>query len=246
MKKGYVHNQFPDSIEANHDLVYFVALNGKERDPLFLQKWNNANTFKRGLIHRPALGVDINEYDNASAFKWLVDELGYSNWNNGVPLIIDIWGAPTETRFNFDHIRVYGSYITEHFKPLVKPLLRINIATWNSFVSSNRTEALRLLNNYELLLVQPGALLPTSLTDYGIPAWWEYQLGKVAYDSSKLWLDSPNKPVTPTPEPEPQPEPEPIPEPEPEPEPYIIKYPRKFIIKLFGGLIKGTIEAVDE
>lgn len=235
MKKGYVVNEKPDLIPANFDLIYVVGMVGKERDPLCMQKWDNIPPEKRGLIHRPALAVDVNEYDNASAFKWLLDDLGYSNWNNGNPLIVDIWEASGDTRFNLDHIRVYGGYVTEYFKPKVKPLLRLNVATWNSYLQNNRTEALRLLTNWDFLLLQPGVTKPDALSDYGMPAWWEYQWDMIAYDNTRAWTTSPAPVIVPVPEPEPEP---PIEIPV-----TITGIPKKWKISLFGGLISGTIEA---
>ena len=241
MKKGYVINDNLDLIQANYSMVYAVGMFGKERDPLFVKYWTDIQPDKRGIIHRPMLGATVDEYDNASAFKWLLDDLGYSNWNNGNPLIVDIWEATGDTRFDMDHIRVYGQYVTNNFKPKVKPLLRLNIATWDAYLKNNRTEAIRLLTNWELLLLQPFTDKPASLTDYGVPAWWEYDFNFIACDVTKLWLQSPNPipaPVDPTQPPETDPQPEPI-------QP-AISIPKKWKISLFGGLIKGTIEAVEE
>ena len=185
------------------------------------------------------LSATVNEYDNASAFKWLLDDLGYSNWNNGNPLIVDIWEATGDTRFDMDHVRVYGSYITEYLNPKVKPLLRPNIATWDAYLKNNRTEAIRLLTNWKLLLLQPFVEKPASLTDYGVVSWWEYDFNFIANDETCLWLQSPNPvPVPVEPEPTPEPEPEPIPQPT---QPATM--PKKWKIRLLGGLISGTIEA---
>jgi hypothetical protein len=172
-----------------------------------------------------------------------LDDLGYSNWNNGNPLIVDIWEAAGDTRFNMDHIRVYGNYITEYFKPKVKPLLRLNIATWDAYLKNNRTEAIRLLTNWELLLLQPFVTKPNSLADYGMPAWWEYDFNFIARDDTKQWLQSPNPGPVPV-EPTPEPEPEPIED--DEEVMFVYGVPKKWTISLFGGLIKGTIEAVEE
>jgi hypothetical protein len=247
MKKGFVFNDNPSLIPANHDFVYFVGLNGKERDPLFLDRWKNENSLKRGVIHKPALSQSVNEYDNASAMKWLLDDLGYSNWNNGVPVIVDIFGASGDSRFNLDHIRVYGSY---NFEAKTKFLLRLNVSTWNSLLNSNKVEALRLLNYYNILLVQWGVQKPAALAEIGMPLWWEYENGKIAFDETAQWLNSPVPPVVVKPPVEEPPvvEPpveEPIEEPvedttEPIEEEFI---PIKFKIKIFGITI-GEIEQV--
>lgn len=232
MKKGYVINNHPSLIPANHDLIYIEAMLGTTLDPKFTTHWESINSFKRGLIHQPALTISANEYDNASKFLELLENLGRNNWDNGNPLIIDIWEALGDTKFNFDHIRVYGQYITDNFRPSVKPLLRINIATWNAYLNNNYTEAIRLLRNWDLLLLQPGVLKPAELTDYGLPMYWEYDFGLFKVDETRQWIVS---------EPVPMPEPEPLPEPEPtQPAGNI---PKKWKIKLLGGLISGTIEA---
>lgn len=237
MKTGYNINTHKDFIPANYDLVYINAMFGKVKEIRFNEYWNNTNTLKRGLIHQPALSYDVDEYDNASAFLELLEQLGRSNWDNGNPLIIDIWQAQGEARFNLDHVRVYGQYITNHFRPKVKPLLRINVATWNAYLNTNRTEAIRLLNNYELLLLQPGVTKPSSLTDYGLPAWWESDFGIYKVDETRQWnIDEPVIIPEPTPEPEPGPT-------EPGPTATV---PKKWKISLLGGLISGTIEAVEE
>lgn len=234
MKKGYVINDYPNLIPANYDLVYVLGMKGTEREPLLLSKWTNIQYDKRGLIHQPALSVNNTEYDNVSAFKWLLDDSGYSNWNNGNPLIIDIWQANGEYQFNLDHIRVYGQYISDHFAAKVKPLLRLNIATWNAYLKTNRTEALRLLNNWELLL-QPLTSKPASLSDYGLPAWWEYDFGLYKVDPTREWKIDEIVPQTPIDDTEPtQPPKQDLP---------ISSVPKKWKISLFGGLIKGTLEA---
>ena len=153
MKKGYCINDHPDLIPANYDMNYQIGMFGTVRDPLFSSKWVNLVPSKRGIIHQPCLAVDANEYDNASAFKWLLDDLGKSNWDNGNPIIVDIWKAQGDQRFNLDHIRVYGSYVAEYYKPKVNPLLRLNVYTWNAYLQTNRIEAIRLLDNYDLLLL---------------------------------------------------------------------------------------------
>ena len=234
MKKGYCVNDHPDLIPANYDMNYQVGMFGTVRDPLFSSKWVNLVPSKRGIIHQPCLAVDANEYDNASAFKWLLDDLGKSNWDNGNPIIVDIWKAQGDQRFNLDHIRVYGSYVAEYYKPKVKPLLRLNVYTWNAYLQTNRVEAIRLLENFELLLLQPGVTKPDSLIDHGLPMYWEHDFGLYKVDETRQWAVS--EPVT-------------TPDPEPDPLPVVIGEQtiiRKWQISLFGGLVKGTITAVDE
>lgn len=241
MKKGYVINNYPNLIPSNYDFVYMVGMIGTEREPLLLSKWANIQHDKRGLIHQPALSVSNTEYDNASAFKWLLDDLGYSNWNNGNPVIVDIWGAKGEYQFNLDHIRVYGQYISDYFAAKLKPLLRLNVATWDAYLKNNRTEALRLLNNWELLLLQPGVSKPVSLSDYGLPAWWEYDFGLYKVDTTREWKIDESLPQPPVDDTEPTQPPETTQPPEQDLPIYSV--PKKWKLSLFGGLIKGTLEA---
>jgi len=256
MKKGYVINNNLDIIPANYQMVYAVGITGKERDPLFMKYWNDTFPEKRGIIHRPVLAPTVNEYDNASAFKWLLDELGYSNWNNGNPLIVDIWEATGDTRFNMDHVRVYGNYITEHFQPKVKPLLRLNIATWDSYLKNNHQHNKKTCYSGKDCKIKSSAWLVTELECFGENQhnskdnnWYyykEYDFNFIANDETCLWLQSPNPAPAPV-------EPEPSQPPEDE-DPITlpvemtvdIQLPKKWRISLFGGLIKGTIEAVEE
>jgi hypothetical protein len=249
MKKGFVFDDNPQLLSEVYDLVYYVGMEGKERNQFSLDRWKDENVFKRGIIHRPAIMKDTDEYANASSFKWLLDDLTYSGWNNGNPLIIDIFGVGGDNRFNLDHIRVYGSYITEHFKPKLKPLLRLNPATWNAFLKANKTEALRLLTNYNLIMVEWGVTKPSPIEQVGIVKWWEYKNGMIAYDETGEWLKSPvivQPPVVQPPIVEP-----PIVQPPVVQPPVVVEPPveekklKKYKISLLGGLISGTVEEIE-
>jgi hypothetical protein len=243
MKLGFEQGQHAQLIPANYDFIYNVGMIGNVRLPTFQDKWNSLPPQKRGIIHQPVLSVENDVNDNASAFLWLCQDQQYNGWNNGVPLLIDIWYAYGDARYNLDHIRQYGMYITEHFKPVLKPLIRLNLATWTAFVNSNMTEALRITNDFDLLLVQTGVTEPSTMLQYGVPQWWEYEVGKFAYDETGFWNDSPVQPA-PIEEPEQPPEEEPV-----EELPVVIGEQtviRKWTISLLGGLIKGTITAEEE
>lgn len=242
MKSGYIYNVKPDLFPSKYEFIYYIGITGTTRDPLFLEKWNQQVAAKRGVIHRPKLDPDEKVvYNNASAFLSLLNDLGYSNWNNGIPFIIDIFGVPSDLQFNLDHLRIYGDYITEHFKIAggAKPLLRVNHKTWSDWIGKNRTEALRLLEDFDLLLSQWGVNQPTSLLDVGKPAWWEYENGLIKNDPSRMWE------YTPPAEPPVEPPEEPV-------EPPVVipvegqKKVVRYKVSLLGGLISGTVEPVYE
>ena len=237
MKLGFEQGQHAQLIPDNYEYVYNVGMIGTQRLPTFMPKWSEIAPLKRGIIHQPVLTPDNNVNDNASAFLWLLDDMQFNYWNNGVPLIIDIWYAEGDQRYNLDHIRQYGIYITEHFKPLLKPLIRLNLATWTAMANANLTEALRLTTDFDILLVQPGVQFPATMYQLGVPFWWEYELGKYAYDATGNWADSPVQPVPIViPEPPPaQPPTQPVP-------PVNVTIPKRWTISLFGGIIKGTID----
>ena len=242
MKKGFEQSQHPGLIPSNYDFIYNVGVVGTTRSQLFQKKWDELPADKRGIIHQPILSVQNGVNDNASSFLWLLNDLGKNNWDNKVPLIIDIWKAEGDTRFNLDHIRQYGIYVSEHFGTVTRPLLRIIKSLWSTWVKSNAVETFRLLNDFDILLVQPGVTKPDGLDQYGLPSWWEYEFGKYAQDVTCIWQNSPVV-VVPTPQPEPPVQPEPEPQPT---EPVTVSFPKRWNISLFGGLIKGTIEAIEE
>ncbi|KKT30436.1 MAG: hypothetical protein UW18_C0016G0006 [Microgenomates group bacterium GW2011_GWF1_44_10] len=238
MKKGFNVNSHLDLVPAYYDIVYINAMYGKVVDPMSIKYWDATNALKRGLIHQPVLSVTNDVNENASAFLGLLNDLSYSGWNNGIPLMVDVWKAPKDFMYNLDHIRQHGIYITQYYKPTLKPLLRVIVSEWEKWYESNATETMRLLNDYRIMLCQPGALKPEKLSGIGVSDWWEYDWGLYAHDPETIYdgvVDLPD----------------PIEEPEPEPEPLPVVIGeqtviRKWKISLFGGLIKGTIEAVDE
>jgi len=234
MKKGFNQTLKPSLIPAQYDVIYNVGMKGTQIAPLFLDRWKALEGWKRGVIHQPVLSTTENVFGNASAFLSLLNDLHYGDWNNGWPLIIDIWEAPSDTRYSLDHIRTHGIYITENYKPKLKPLLRVILSTWDAWMKSNSTETLRLLQDYEILLCQPTVVKPSELTGIGVPAWWEYEFGMYANDPSLLYegVVKPKPPVVPV-------EPPVIPPVVP-PATTPTNFPRKWKVNL---TISGTIEA---
>jgi len=118
----------------------------------------------------------------------------------------------------------------------VKPLLRVIVSTWEKWYEGNALETMRLLNDYEILLCQPEINIPSKLSGIGMVQWWEYYFGMYKMDETRQWNVS---------------DPDPIPDPIPDPElpPVVIGEQtviRKWKISLLGGLIQGTIEAVED
>ena len=236
MKNGFNQTLHPSLIPDQYEMIYNVGMKGTIIDPLFLKRWNDISPQKRGVIHQPLLSVTNGVNDNASAFLGLLNDLSFSGWNNGIPIIVDIWEAPENVRYNLDNIRQHGIYISEHYKPVVKPLLRVIVSTWEKWYEGNALETMRLLNDYEILLCQPEINIPSKLSAIGMVQWWEYYFGMYKMDETRQWNVS---------------DPDPIPDPIPDPElpPVVIGEQtviRKWKISLLGGLIQGTIEAVED
>ena len=103
--------------------------------------------------------------------------------------------------------------------------------------NANLTEALRLTTDFDILLVQPGVQFPATMYQLGVPFWWEYELGKYAYDATGNWADSPVQPV-PIVIPEPPPAQPTTTQPEP---PVNVTIPKRWTISLFGGIIKERL-----
>ena len=238
MKRGFNQGLHPTLIPSQYDVIYNVGMKGTKIDPSFIDKWKNLEGWKRGVIHQPILSVENNVLDNASAFLGLLNDLHYGDWNNGWPIIIDIWEAPSANRFDLDNIRQYGIYVAEYFQPKLKPLLRVILSTWQSWMSSNSIEATRLLQNYDILLCQPSVTKPSELAGVGVPAWWEFEFGKYANDPT-MQYEGVVKPIPPVVPPV-------TPEPPVVPEPPTVTIPKKWKISLFNGAITGTIEADEE
>jgi len=237
MKKGFNINAHTDLVPAYYDVVYVNAMLGKTLDPMFTKYWEATNTLKRGLIHQPVLSKDDDVNDNASAFLGMLNDLSYLGWNNDVPLMIDIWKAPEEYRYNLDHIRQHGIYITQYYKPKLKPLLRVIVSTWKAWYEANTTETIRLLTDYTILLCQPGVQKPSELTGIGVATWWEYDWGMYAQDLNGIF-DGVVKPPEPVEEPVPVTPPAPPVTPQPTAK-------KKYKVSLLGGLISGTIEEIE-
>ena len=236
VKKGFNQTLHNTLIPAQYEIIYNVGMVGITIHPLFMDRWNDLPGWKRGIIHQPVLSTTEDVNGNATHFLNLLNDLQYGEWNNGIPLIVDIWEAKSaETMYSLDHAREHGIYITENYKPKTKPLLRIILTLWNAWMKSNSTETLRLLHDYNILLCQPSVTKPNELASVGIPAWWEYGFGMYVNDPSLLYDGVVKPPVVLPPVDE---------EPEPEDPPInsSISFPKKWKVNI---TISGTIEAED-
>ena len=184
MRKGIICDNLPDENKAIHSTVWKIAMRGDQRDPMFKETFYSLKPDQRGIVFQPFFDNGKNEYDIASAHYELLTENNPS-WNNGIPIIVDIWGG--KDRFNFDNIMVYLSYSHSRYDFKVKPLLKVTAGLWNGWYKDNPTESSRLLNLCELLLVHPKSEYPNQFEYLGTPTWWEYDWGYIAHDKTKMF-----------------------------------------------------------
>ena len=236
MKKGFNQTLHPALIPDQYDIVYNVGMQGTQFEPTFIEKWGNLAFYKRGIIDQPILSATKGVNENASAFLGLLNDLTFGGWNNGVPFIVDIWDAPAAARYNLDNIRTHGIYITQNYKPVVKPLLRVTFASWEAWYKNNATETIRLTNDFSILLCQPSVQQPDLLSGLGKPVWWEYDWGMYANDPSMLFSGVVAPPVV-------IPVIPPVVEPPATPPATTFTFPKRWKVNI---TITGTIEAEDE
>lgn len=187
MKTGYVYNSHTEEIEDNYDLIWVVGTIGNQREPGAIANLGNIDGWKRGVVMWPKLSAGVGVNENASKLLELLNDLHYSDWNNGVPIIVDRFHASGSAQFNLDHLNALGRYITDNFNAQLRPLLRINLNTWNAWHASNPVECGYLLNHFELLLTQWGVTKPATVAGYGMPEYWEYADGYIKRDPTRLW-----------------------------------------------------------
>jgi hypothetical protein len=198
IKKGFIKDMQPELLEANYDYVWLVAMEGKDRIPGIVDKLREIPEYKRGIVHRPSLTATINE--NGSFMLELLQEMHISSVNKGAPILIDMFiGNKYALWNNLESVRQYVSYISDHWAGLtVKPLLRLNTATWNKYINTFYPIAIGMLDTVDILAVQPDVSTPYALGAVETLKWWEYTEGIIAYDETGEWLDSPivvNPPV---------------------------------------------------
>ena len=195
VKKGFIAEVKTDLLTANYDYCWRVVMDGKTSIGASVDAYKELPIYKRGLVHRPSLVATIDE--NGSFFLELLQQVQVSAVNQGAPIIIDMFNTPSKytLKNNLENVRLYVSYICDHWMKeqglTVKPLLRLNMATWNSYLSTNYAIAVGLLDTIDILAVQWGVEKPDEWKIIGTPKWWEYENGMVAYDADATWVDSP-------------------------------------------------------
>lgn len=242
-KRGFRYSTNKDGIVDKNAFVWFDAMHINMRDPSFRALWDRTDNMKRGIVHTVGFTPEIDVFDNASPFVELVQSLGENNWNNGVPILVDIWTVPEKGRFDLDALKVYGEYLKRELNPKVRPILRVYPSTWNSWYTKNSIEAIKLLGYFELSFLVWGMQSPPSVQWIGYVNWAEYANGLYAYDSTGVWVEPLNT-VTPPPPP-PDDDEEPGEEEEPGGEVFVeIRGVKEYKISLLGGLITGKITPV--
>lgn len=253
MKKGYFYKQYPALIPANWDYIYFNAAIGTQYDSSFMQRWADADPFKRGIVFIPVLTPDDDVNDNASLHLQLLQECNPAWRDTEAPIIIDYTSAPIGGRLGFDQIRAYVGYIRDHWDMQGKKvLLRASLSVWESWFN-HQPLTKGMLDVIEPLVVQWGANRPGIIPDFGYPKWWEYEDGMniwtpglIAYDPTATWftLPSPVEDVIIDVEPDEAPDEIVVIPDEDTPPVEEFQVAKKYKISLLGGLIQGTIEEV--
>lgn len=188
MDTGFVLNSHPGEPIDNFVNIWVVGTIANQREPNALTNWNSLVGRKRGIVMWPKLiGGVATVYDNASKLLDFLNELGYSNWNNKVPLIIDRFHATGNQQFNLDHLNQLGDYIHAIFNTQTKPLLRMNPDTWNAWYEDNPEKCGFLMSKFDLLLAHFGVPRPASVLGYGLPYYWEHPEGYIDHDPDRLW-----------------------------------------------------------
>lgn len=208
MQKGHTYDLHQNEIPK--DFVWFTGMKGVRRITGFKTMWENADNFKRAVMHQPALSVDDNIYENVDEFCALLAELGKNNWDAN-PVIVDIWDVGGDARLSINDLLVYGQKFFEKLAPKHKLVLRIIPSVWEYWTTQKeetKAVAFRLLDYFEIMYTQPGFYKPIEyITPIGwrLPKWFEYEFGLIAYNPTGQWLENvTTPPVIVEPEPEPE------------------------------------------
>lgn len=195
IKKGAIAEVQTSILEANVDYFWHVVMDGKDQVGLGVLAAKSVPEYKRGLVFRPSLKATLNE--NGSFMRELIQQFTVSSVNQGAPIIIDMFNTASGYSLygNFENVRFLVSYIQDHWIAeeglTVKPLLRLNMATWNKYLTANYSAAVGLLKTVDILAVQFKVSVPSTWKVIGVPKWWEYVDGLIAYDADATWTDSP-------------------------------------------------------
>lgn len=234
IETAYAIHLNPGELPTRYDRVYKLGAIGPDFVPSFLPWWANNPTLVKGVIFQPWLTPTFNVHDNASKLLYLLQKLTIPQWRNGCPIIIDFLETPLNNQFDLDDLNTFRESVKNTFGLLKdeRLLLRVNGDLWRRWCRDSEIAAERLLDVFDILLAQPGAVRPDILPIINRrPFWWEHKMwGFYKNDPTGEWaVNPPPPPVEP-----------PVTPPEPPTPPAT---GTRFVVKFNGVIIPGiTIE----
>lgn len=203
MEKGYVYNLYTNNVPSSWDIVWIEAVKSNIINPQFFDNWNKIKDAKKGLVHKLGLTVTAGINENGTVMHSVLNDLQENNWNNGVPILLDIYDSTAGDAFELYHIRAYLEYLYARVPIKTKPILRILGGTWNSWFDGAYSELKRVVELADPLIIGWGGNKPVSIKT-GLVKWFEYGLpvnaseatiAYIAYDETGTWEKSPQEPV---------------------------------------------------
>ena len=210
MEKGYVYNLYPNNVPSSWGIVWIEAVKTNMIHPQFFDNWNKIKDAKKGLIHKLGLTQSSGINENGTTMHAVLGELQENNWNNGVPILLDIYDSTAGEDFELHHIRGYLEYIHARVNLETKPILRILSGTWNSWYDNAYSELKKVLELADPLIIGWGGKNPSPIKT-GLVKWFEYgqpidpsraTVAYIAHDETGMWEKSPQEPVVTPPPPE--------------------------------------------
>ena len=220
MEKGYVYNLYTDNVPSSWDIVWVDAIKANIVNSQFTDNWNKIKDAKKGLVHRLGLTQNAGINENGTTMHSVLGELQENNWNNGIPILLDIYDSSAGDTFQLYQIRGYLEYLYARMTLKTKPILRILSGTWNSWYDSSYSELKKVVELADPLIIGWGANKPTPIRT-GLVKWFEYgvpidarnaTIAYIAHDETGMWEKSPQDPIA-------------VPVPTPEEPPVIIEEP---------------------
>lgn len=189
MKKYYHIDKKPGEIPDKWDGTYKVAVVGKSLLDPFLRWWAANPTIQKGIIFQIYLTPTCNIFENASAFLYMLQTLTRPQWDNGIPPMVDFFDSPIGNQPTLDNMQTFRQRIRESYDMRGKKmLLRMGGDVWRSWCAKNPGITQGLLDVFDILLSQPGAVKPDELQFVGSPQWWEPEAWGVFWnDPSGEW-----------------------------------------------------------
>jgi len=203
MEKGYVYNLYTNNVPSSWDIVWIEAVKSNVINPQFFDSWSKIKDAKKGLVHKLGLTQIAGINENGTTMHALLGELQENNWNNGIPILLDIYDSSAGEDFELHHIRAYLEYLYARVNIKTRPILRILAGTWNSWYDSAYSELKKVIELADPLIIGWGGNKPTMVRT-GLINWFEYgmssdpakaAIGYIAYDETGMWEKSPQEPV---------------------------------------------------